>query len=151
MIAPWPECDPQRQDAEIEAQFARFQEVLRAMRDIRARQGVAPKTPLRVLGPLRRGGGRAAAPDDGLFLLDGQRRGDRLRAGRDCPGLKRHVPLAGMEVYIDLAGLIDVEAEMRGSGRRSRSSRASSPRRRRSSPRRTSSIAPRRGGAEGAR
>ena len=46
MLAPWPECDPRRQDAEIEAQFARFQEVLRAVRDIRARQGVAPKTPL---------------------------------------------------------------------------------------------------------
>ena len=42
-----------------------------------------------VLRPLRRGGGRAAAPDDGLLLLDGQRRGDRLRAGRDRPGLER--------------------------------------------------------------
>jgi len=46
MRAPWPETDPARQDPGIEAQFARFQEVLRAVRDIRARQGVAPKTPL---------------------------------------------------------------------------------------------------------
>ena len=43
MIAPWPEADRARQDPRIEAQFARFQEVLRSVREIRARQNVAPK------------------------------------------------------------------------------------------------------------
>ncbi len=47
MVAVWPIGDSARQDAAIEAQFARFQEVLRAVRDIRARQGVAPKTVLK--------------------------------------------------------------------------------------------------------
>ena len=36
MIAAWPEADRARQDPRIEAQFARFQEVLRAVREIRA-------------------------------------------------------------------------------------------------------------------
>ena len=89
MVAPWPECDPMRQDAEIEAQFARFQEVLRAVRDIRARQGVAPKTPLRVFRPLRRRGGRSASSDGAVFRVDGQRPGRRFRPGRDGPGPKR--------------------------------------------------------------
>ncbi len=44
MIAPWPEFDAKRQNAEIEAQFAQFQQVLRAIRDIRMRQNVPPKT-----------------------------------------------------------------------------------------------------------
>ncbi len=47
MIAPWPEADRSRQDARIEAQFARFQEVLRAVREIRSRQNVAPKKEIR--------------------------------------------------------------------------------------------------------
>ncbi len=42
MIAPWPEADAKRQDPEIEARFARFQEVLKALRDIRSRQNIAP-------------------------------------------------------------------------------------------------------------
>ena len=44
MIAPWPQADVARQDAVIEARFARFQEVLRAVRDIRNRQGVPQRT-----------------------------------------------------------------------------------------------------------
>ena len=40
MIAPWPQVDSVRQDSQIEARFARFQEVLRAVRDIRGRQNV---------------------------------------------------------------------------------------------------------------
>ena len=33
-----------RRDPQIEAQFGRFQEVLRAIRDVRARQNVPPRT-----------------------------------------------------------------------------------------------------------
>ena len=43
MIAPWPEGDPARIDVEIEARFARFQELLRAIREVRSRQNVPPK------------------------------------------------------------------------------------------------------------
>ena len=43
MIAPWPESEPARRDAQIEARFARFQEVLRAVREVRSRQNVPPK------------------------------------------------------------------------------------------------------------
>ena len=44
MIAPWPQSDPRRRNERIEAQFGRFQEVLRAVRDIRSRQNVPPRT-----------------------------------------------------------------------------------------------------------
>ena len=43
MVAAWPQSEVTRQDPEIEAQFAQFKEVLRAVREIRSRQNVAPK------------------------------------------------------------------------------------------------------------
>ena len=43
MIAPWPEADPTLLNQEIEARFARFQTVLGGLREMRARQGIAPK------------------------------------------------------------------------------------------------------------
>ena len=59
-IAPWPIADAARQDAAIEAQFADFQAVLGAVREIRQRQNIPLKEELDLRGPLRRGDGRAA-------------------------------------------------------------------------------------------
>ena len=101
-----------RQDAEIEAQFARFQEVLRAVRDIRARQGVAPKTPLAFSVRCDAAIAELLRPMAPYFALDGQRPADRLRARRDGPGLSANVTLSGMDVFVDLAELIDVPAEI---------------------------------------
>src|SRR4029078_709602 len=47
MIAAWPTADARRQDPAIEAQFARFQEVLSGLREVRARQNITPKTPIK--------------------------------------------------------------------------------------------------------
>ena len=44
MIAAWPQPDAARQDRQIEARFARFQEVLKGLREIRSRQSIPPKT-----------------------------------------------------------------------------------------------------------
>ncbi|MEK6247201.1 MAG: class I tRNA ligase family protein, partial [Planctomycetales bacterium] len=44
MIAAWPEADVARQDSEIEARFARFQDVLGSVREIRSSQNIPPKT-----------------------------------------------------------------------------------------------------------
>lgn len=44
MVAAWPQADHARQNAEIEAQFARFQAVLGALREIRSRQNIPPKS-----------------------------------------------------------------------------------------------------------
>ena len=44
MTASWPLADVSRQDAAIEAQFARFQAVLGALREIRSRQNIPPKS-----------------------------------------------------------------------------------------------------------
>ena len=112
MVAPWPESDPARQDPQIEARFARFQEVLRAVREIRSRQNVPPKKQiefalrcdehvaerLRPMGPYFES--MAGAKAIGW--------GPQVKA----PALCANVTLPGMEVFVDLAGLIDVEAEI---------------------------------------
>lgn len=112
MLAAWPECDPMRQDAEIEAQFARFQEVLRAVRDIRARQGVAPKTPLRFAVRCDASVAGLLSPMEPYFASMANARSTAFGPEVASPPLSAHVPLPGMDVYVDLAGLIDIAAEM---------------------------------------
>ena len=112
MIAPWPQADVARQNAEIEARFARFQEVLRAVRDIRDRQKVPEADADRFRRPLRRGHGRVAQADGALLRFHGRVRGDRWGPEVVPPKLSANVALAGMEVFVDLADLIDVGAEV---------------------------------------
>ncbi len=112
MLAPWPECDPMRQDAEIEAQFARFQEVLRAVRDIRARQGVAPKTPLAFSVRCDAAAADLLAPMESYFETMANAKATAIGPDVTAPALSANVTLSGMEVYVDLADLIDVPAEI---------------------------------------
>ena len=48
VIAPWPEYPASWHDAGIERRFARMQEVVRTVREVRNRYSVDPKTPLHV-------------------------------------------------------------------------------------------------------
>jgi valyl-tRNA synthetase len=112
MIAPWPQFDAARQNPEIEARFARFQEVLRAVRDIRSRQNVPPKTDLAFSVRCDAATAALLKPMEPYF---GTMAGAKAVAwGPDVkpPELSANVTLAGMEIFVDLAGLIDVEAEI---------------------------------------
>ena len=112
MRAPWPESDPARQDAEIEAQFARFQEVLRAVRDIRARQGVAPKTALSFYVRCEPAVADQLRPMEPYFASMANARAAAFGPAVAAPPLSAHVTLTDMDVYVDLAELIDVPAEI---------------------------------------
>jgi valyl-tRNA synthetase len=112
MRAAWPECDPMRQDAGIEAQFARFQEVLRAVRDIRARQGVAPKTPLAFAVRCDAAVADLLGPMEPYFSPMANAKVTAIGPEVTAPALSANVTLSGMEVFVDLADLIDVPAEI---------------------------------------
>jgi valyl-tRNA synthetase len=112
MLAAWPECDPMRQDPEIEAQFARFQEVLRAVRDIRARQGVAPKTPMSFSVRCEAAVAELLSPMEPYFASMANAKATAFGPEVTAPPLSANVALAGMEVYVDLTGLIDIPAEI---------------------------------------
>lgn len=111
MIAPWPDVPARFEDADIERQFSRFQQVLAALREIRARQNLPPRATLKFVVRCDPDLAGLLAPMAPYFL--------RL-AGAQCEGCGPHVQppptharvrLAACEVYADLAGLIDVAAE----------------------------------------
>lgn len=111
MISRWPTTHSESCDQQIEEQFARFQTVLGALREIRSRQGIAPKKAVEftlrcdpqvvnLLKPMEayfRSMARATAVDWGESVQP--------------PEPNAPVAVGDMEVFVDLRGLIDVEAE----------------------------------------
>ena len=112
MIAPWPEYDAHRQNPEIEARFARFQEVLRAVRDIRSRQNVPPKTDLAFSVRCDAATAALLKPMEPYFATMAGANAVAWGPDVNPPELSANVALSGMEVFVDLAGLIDIDAEI---------------------------------------
>jgi len=112
MVATWPETNAAQRNAEFEARFARFQEVLRALREIRSRQNIPPKTPIRFT--LR-------SNDETAELLQPMAPYFESMAGATAtawgpnvvePTTCAKIAAGGAEVAVDMTGLIDVEAEI---------------------------------------
>jgi len=112
MIAPWPECDRARQDPQIEARFARFQQVLRAVRDIRSRQNVPPKTRLEFSVRCDVEVAALLRPMEAYFPSLAGAHMTACGPEIEPPPLTANVALPGAEVLVDLADLIDLGAEI---------------------------------------
>ncbi len=112
MVAPWPVADPARRDPRIEARFARFQEVLRAVRDMRSRQNVPPRKKISFAVRCDADTADLLGPMEPYFESMAAAQATGWGPDVAAPPLAAHVTLPGMEVYVDLADLIDVEAEM---------------------------------------
>ena len=112
MIAPWPEPEATLEDAAIEARFARFQDVLRAVRDIRARQNVPPKQRIEFCVCCDQDTADLLRPMEPYF--DSMAGAVPLAFGPEvqAPELSANASVGGMDVYVDLAELIDLEAEI---------------------------------------
>ena len=111
MIAPWPQADVARQNAVIEARFERFQEVLKAIRDIRGRQNVPPRKPIDFAVRCDSATAELLKPMEPYFVSMTAARPTGWGPGVAAPTLSANMALAGMEVFVDLADLIDVGAE----------------------------------------
>ena len=92
MVAPWPQADTARQNAEIEAQFARFQAVLGALREIRSRQNIPPKSQIEFGVRCEAETEQLLRPMAALPPVDGRSGGDRLGPGGHAPrdACRRH-------------------------------------------------------------
>jgi len=112
MIAPWPQSDASREDPQIEARFARFQEVLRAVREIRSRQNVPPKQQIDFSVRCEPSVAELLQPMEPYFASMAGARPTGFGPGVEAPVLSANVTVPGIEVFVDLAGLIDVEAEV---------------------------------------
>ncbi|MDO4570097.1 MAG: valine--tRNA ligase [Planctomycetia bacterium] len=112
MVAPWFSADAARRSETIEAQFAVFQDVLRSVREIRARQGAPVKQEIRFT--LR-------CSEETKALLEPMRpyfRSMALAVVEDwgpsatMPPLSSNAVGNGWELGVNLEGLIDVAVEL---------------------------------------
>jgi valyl-tRNA synthetase len=112
MIAPWPEAVLEHQDAQIEARFAQFQEVLKGLRDVRSRQNIPPKA--RIAFSIRGDAATTALlrPMEPYFESMAGARATAWGSDVKPPATSASFLTAGAEVFVDLAEHIDVDAEI---------------------------------------
>jgi len=112
MVAQWPTPSAGWQDAETEARFGSFLAVVGGIREIRARQNVPPRKTVEVA---------IRCPAEIRGLLEPMRQAIESMAvceiadlGPDADGAAgaAEITVAGCELFIDLADLIDVDAEI---------------------------------------
>ncbi|MDR1142151.1 MAG: valine--tRNA ligase [Planctomycetaceae bacterium] len=111
-IAPWSVADELAINAEIEQQFKVFQELLRAVRDVRASRNVPPKTEITFAVRCDTATATLLKPMEPYFLSMAKAKATGWGETQKIPKLSSTVPLAGMDVYVDLSDLIDVTAEI---------------------------------------
>jgi valyl-tRNA synthetase len=112
IVAAWPVPDERRRDGVIESQFQQFSAVLSALREIRSRQNIAPRQSIPFSVQCDPQVAALLLPMKDHFVALAQ--GEISAMGRDVqpPRTSATVQLSNMEVYVDLAGLIDVDAEI---------------------------------------
>jgi valyl-tRNA synthetase len=112
IIAPWPTIPPAWQDTALEKRFARLQETIVAVRNVRAIYQIAPATPVRLL--------MRATPDVAGEMQSIAGQFDHLaKAVLEAAGAEVERPtgsasfsLGDADGFIPLAGLINTEAEL---------------------------------------
>jgi valyl-tRNA synthetase len=111
VIAPWPSFGPEWSDAATETRIGRMQELIRAVREVRNRYNIDPKTPLTVAVRCKHD---VATDFRELSAFIGQLAGvGSLTSGPDAvkpPQPVGHVT-PDFEAYVSLEGLINVAAE----------------------------------------
>jgi valyl-tRNA synthetase len=112
MRADWPQANPVHQDRQIENRFNRFQATLSALREIRSRQGIAPRQHIDFSVRCDAEAARLLSPMETYFESMAQARNMGWGPQVQAPGTCATVSTEGMHVYVDLKDLIDVDAEI---------------------------------------
>jgi valyl-tRNA synthetase len=114
-VAAWPTADLGRRDATIEAQFADFQAVLGAVREIRNRQNIPFKEELSFSVGCDASTAKLLQPMQPYFVQMANATVASLGPAVSPPGVVASVTLPGqrgqMEVHVDVSRFIDVGAE----------------------------------------
>jgi valyl-tRNA synthetase len=112
MVAAWPKPPAAWIDPRTEAQFGSFLALVAAIREIRARQNVPPRTRVKVAIKAARDQADLLLPLHGA--LESMAVVELTAVGPDAAGAPAaaSATAGGCEVFVDLAGLIDVEAEI---------------------------------------
>jgi valyl-tRNA synthetase len=112
MVAPWPQANLEHRNPRIEQRFALFQAVLGGVREIRSRQNIPPKREIQFSVRCDRETADRLEPMKPYF--ESMARATPVAWSPDVnpPAMSAHVSLADAEIYVDLKGLIDIEAEI---------------------------------------
>lgn len=111
MIAKYPVVPRAWSDPAIEQQFAKFQAVLGAIREIRAKQNIGPRDELQFKIQCDDQTQRLLEPMSSYFKSMSRAELIHIGSKVEVPSLAAAVSLPEMEVFVDLAGFIDVAAE----------------------------------------
>ncbi|MHB0959043.1 MAG: class I tRNA ligase family protein [Pirellulaceae bacterium] len=111
IIAPWPQPDPGRLNTPIEEQFALFHAVLSALREIRSRQNVPPRQSLAFALRCDEPTAALLQPLSLHFAALAEAQARDMGPNVQPPTTNATVHLPHLDVYVDLSGVIDVEAE----------------------------------------
>jgi valyl-tRNA synthetase len=116
-IAPWPRPDRRAEDPDALREFGLVQELVGAIRAIRAEYGVQPGQPVRVVVTPQRGGGAAGQRDGGALRREQATvtrlaKASELSFGEPRERVGGHAVLSdGTAVFVPLGDAIDVERE----------------------------------------
>lgn len=111
MIAHWPVLPSSWIDTECERQFAIFQAVLAAIREIRNRQNIGPKETLSFSLRCEPAIQSLLQPMAGYFRAMANAELREIGTAISPPQPNAGASLEGVELYVDLTGFIDIAAE----------------------------------------
>ncbi|QDT67839.1 Valine--tRNA ligase [Planctomycetes bacterium MalM25] len=129
-VAPWPGSETEqgrtddasrRSDKQIEDQFAKFQAVLGAIREVRQAQKIPPKEPIEFAVKCDAATAELLAPMQPYFTQMARATATALGPDAAAPEVAASKPIAGfdapIEAHVDIAAFIDVEAEKKRLGK----------------------------------
>ncbi len=111
--ASWVEIDEKWANPEIETQFARFQTVLGSLREIRSRQNLPPKKDIKFSIRGDEDYCESIKPMAGYFSSMASAELISMGPQVEAPEINALIAQGGIEIFVDLAGLIDVDAEIK--------------------------------------
>jgi valyl-tRNA synthetase len=110
-VAAWPEVDPTRIDKTIEAQFAKFQTVMGAVRNIRMEKNIPPREPIQFSVKCDAETVKLLKPMEPYFLSMAGATATAWGPTVTPPECVASKPLEGMEVHVDISAFFDEGAE----------------------------------------
>ncbi len=112
-VAAWPTVNTKHQDRTIEEQFAKFQAVLGALREVRQAQQIPPKEEVEFFVRCDDTTARLLQPMQPYFTQMAKAIGVVFGPKASAPDVAVTKSAAGMEVHVDVSAFIDVEAEQK--------------------------------------
>lgn len=112
MLSEWPEAEAAHQDVNIESQFARFVAVIKALREMRSSQNIAPKDEVTFTVSCDSATAELLQPMHSYFLALSKAKCVGLGTGFQPPELAATMTVDGMQITVDMGQFVDVKAEL---------------------------------------